>query len=47
MGTVRPIWRAFLRTMACAGSIDQLMNAWTDAALSLVTTAVRSVASLS
>jgi len=33
--------------MACAGSMDQLMNACTLAAFSLVTTAVKSVASFS
>src|SRR5512135_245866 len=47
MGTLRPIWRAFLMTIACAGSIDQLMIAWTLAALTLVTSAVRSLAALS
>ena len=47
MGTVRPIWRAFFTTIDWAGSIDQLRMAWTLAALSLVTSAVRSVAFLS
>ncbi len=47
IGTVKPIWRAFLMTMAWAGSMDQLRIAWTFAALSFVTSAVRSVAALS
>src|SRR5512140_61964 len=47
MGTLRPIWRAFLITIACAGSIDQFTIAWTLAALILVTSAVRSLAALS
>ncbi len=47
MWTVRPSWRAFLMTMAWAGSMDQLTSAWTPAAFTLVTSAVRSVAALS
>ena len=37
----------FLARMAWAGSIDQLTTAWTFAALILVSTPVRSVASFS
>ena len=47
IGTVTPSWRAFLITIACAGSIDQLRIAWTFAAFTFVTSAVRSVAALS
>src|SRR3990170_866192 len=47
MGIVRPICRAFLIAIACAGSIDQFRIAWTLAALIFVTSAVRSEAALS
>src|SRR5512143_82119 len=46
-GTVMPIWRAFLITIAWAGSIDQFTMACTLAALTFVTSAVRCVAALS
>src|SRR3990172_6911594 len=47
MGPLNPIWRAFLITIACAGSIDQFRIASTPAALTFVTSAVRSEAALS
>ena len=47
MGPVSPIWRAFLMTIDWAGSIDQFRMACGLAALTLVTSAVRSVAALS
>src|SRR5512147_1442704 len=47
MGTLSPICRAFLITIAWAGSMDQLTIAWTPAAFTFVTSAVRSVAALS